>query len=113
MATATVIDVVAVMIVPGSGLVEGQAEAEGCTGSSSRPASTGASRWSMCLAMIRPARAPAALRLDLDPPISNAVRAQRPTHLVSPAIAAAAAVAGQVLWMLRHRLDREPAADAD
>jgi 3-isopropylmalate/(R)-2-methylmalate dehydratase large subunit len=84
------------MIVPGSGIVKEQAEAEGSTRSSRRRASTGASRAARCACdESRQARAGRALRLDLEPQFRGRQGYKGRTHLVSPAMAAAAAIAGK------------------
>ncbi|WP_141701083.1 3-isopropylmalate dehydratase large subunit [Methyloceanibacter methanicus] len=84
------------MIVPGSGLVKLQAEAEGLD----RIFTEAGFEWrepgcSMCLAMNPDKLAPGeALRLDLEPQFRRPSGAPGRTHLVSPQMAAAAAIAG-------------------
>jgi 3-isopropylmalate/(R)-2-methylmalate dehydratase large subunit len=85
------------LVVPGSGLIKAQAEAEGLD----KIFIAAGFEWrqpgcSMCLAMnadrLESGRA---LRLDLQPQFRGAPGAGGRTHLVSPAMAAAAAIAGR------------------
>ena len=84
------------MVVPGSGLVKEQAEAEGLD----KIFKAAGFEWrepgcSMCLGMnpdqLKPRRA---LRLDLEPQLRGPPGPLGRTHLVSPVMAAAAAIAG-------------------
>jgi 3-isopropylmalate/(R)-2-methylmalate dehydratase large subunit len=84
------------MVVPGSGLVRAQAEEEGWPTSSRRPGF----EWrlagcSMCLAMNPDQLARRALRLDLEPQLRGPAGLRGRTHLMSPGMAAAAAVTGR------------------
>ena len=81
---------------PGSGLVKRQAEEEGldeiflAAGFEWREPGC-----SMCLAMNADRLSRRALRLDLEPQLRRPPGRRRRTHLVSPAMAAAAAVTGR------------------
>ena len=85
------------MVVPGSGLVKAQAEAEGLD----KIFLAAGFEWrepgcSMCLAMNADRLgARRALRLDLEPQFRGPPGLRGRTHLVSPAMAAAAAIAGR------------------
>jgi 3-isopropylmalate/(R)-2-methylmalate dehydratase large subunit len=93
------------MVVPGSGLVKAQAEAEGLRRDlPSTRASSGASRAArMCLAMNADTpRAGRALRLDHRTATSRAARARAAARTwSSPAMAAAAAIAGHFVDVRR------------
>ena len=106
------------MVVPGSGLVKAQAEAEGWTRSSRRPGSTGASRAARCCLAMNPDKlAPGERCASTSNRNFEGRRGFKGrTHLVSPAMAAAAAslpVTSSIFASGRTRPDRWPAKEGN